>query len=175
MSPSWMRFFEIFLNNSRMRPVFRKSRWRSSTKIRKIRPAASLVGRLCGRMIPSCAGGGGSACMLNARPPWIRTSDETSCLMPSSRTSKSPLFRSATNCPRESRTITSVVTRSTATRNEGCDAEGGVGGGGRLSGGRLGGLGRYRLRMRYGRQQKRERPGHEELAGCWHAHKYTQR
>ena len=38
MSPSWTRSFEIFLNSSRMRPVLRKSRCRSSTKIRKMRP-----------------------------------------------------------------------------------------------------------------------------------------
>ena len=61
MSPSWTRVFEIRLNRSRMRPVLRKSRCRSSTMIRKMRPAASLRGREGGRMMPSCVGGGGGA------------------------------------------------------------------------------------------------------------------
>ena len=36
--------------------MLRKSRCRSSTKIRKMRPDASLVGRAGGRMMPSCGG-----------------------------------------------------------------------------------------------------------------------
>ena len=54
MSPSWISSSEIFLNSSRIRPVLRKSRCRSSTKIKKMRPAASLVGRDGGSRMPSC-------------------------------------------------------------------------------------------------------------------------
>ena len=64
------RACEIRLNRSRMRPVLRKSRCRSSTMIRKMRPAASLRGRDGGRMMPSCVGGGGGASRLWTRPPW---------------------------------------------------------------------------------------------------------
>ena len=42
MSPSWISVFEMRLKRSRMRPVLRKSRCRSSTNSRKMRPAASL-------------------------------------------------------------------------------------------------------------------------------------
>ena len=74
------------LNRSRMRPVLRKSRCRSSTMIRKMRPAASLRGRDGGRMMPSCVGGGGAASRLCTRPPCTSVSDGMSCLTPSSKT-----------------------------------------------------------------------------------------
>src|SRR5688572_8379413 len=89
-------------------------------KIRKTRPAASLVGRAAGRMMPSWTGAGGGACTLNTRPPCVSTSETISCLTPSSNTSNSSVLRSDTNCPCPSRAMTSVVTRSTATRNVGC-------------------------------------------------------
>ena len=56
MSPSCTSVLEMRLKRSRMRPVLRKSRCRSSTMIRKMRPAASLRGRDGGRMMPSCVG-----------------------------------------------------------------------------------------------------------------------
>ena len=79
------------LKRSRMRPVLRKSRCRSSTMIRKMRPAASLRGRDGGRMMPSCVGGGGGASRLCTRPPCTSVNDVMSCLTPSSKTSKSSL------------------------------------------------------------------------------------
>ena len=69
MSPSWIRFFSIFRKISRMRGVCWKSMCRSSTNSRNTRPAASLVGRATGRMMPSCTGAGGGASVLYARPP----------------------------------------------------------------------------------------------------------
>ena len=57
MSPSWTSMFDIFLNSCRIRGVSLKFMWRSSTKNRKMRPAASLVGLAGGRMMPSCGGG----------------------------------------------------------------------------------------------------------------------
>ena len=56
MSPSWTSVRDTRLNKSRMRPVLRKSRCRSSTVIRKMRPAASFRGRDGGRMIPPESG-----------------------------------------------------------------------------------------------------------------------
>jgi hypothetical protein len=99
MSPSWISSFEIFLNNSRMRPVLLKSMWRSSTKIMKMRPDASLVGRGGGSRMPAWSGGGGAAMSLMTRPPCVSTNVTRSCLTPSSYTSKSTLERFETNCP----------------------------------------------------------------------------
>src|SRR4051812_19818854 len=81
-----------------------------------MRPDASLVGRGGGSRIPSCTGGGGAARSFSTRPPCVSTKVTSSCLTPSSRTSKSPFDRSATNWPWPSRTMTSVVTRSTLRR-----------------------------------------------------------
>ena len=46
---------------------------RSSTKIRKMRPEASLVGRGGGSRMPSCTGGGGAPMSLITRPPCVST------------------------------------------------------------------------------------------------------
>ena len=64
MSPSWTSIVDIFLNNCRIRGVSRKFMCKSSTKNRKMRPAASFLGRAGGRIIPSCGGGGGGAWRL---------------------------------------------------------------------------------------------------------------
>jgi hypothetical protein len=79
-----MRFFSILVIRLRVCGVVRKSRCRSSMKIRKMRPETSLVGRARGRMMPSGTGGGGGLIMLYWRPPWITTIDAMSCLTPSS-------------------------------------------------------------------------------------------
>ena len=73
------------------------------------------------RMMPSCGGGGGGSNWLRTWPLCTRVKVAISCLTPSSNTSNSSFFKSATNWPPSSRAMTSVVTRSMATRNVGCD------------------------------------------------------
>ena len=88
MSPSWSSIVFIFSKSCLIRDVSRKFMCRSSTKNRKMRPAASLVGRSGGRMIPSCGAGAGGACRLNVRPPCTSCTDAISCGTPSSRTAE---------------------------------------------------------------------------------------
>src|SRR6478672_1113577 len=135
MSPSCTSSFEIRLNRSRTRPVLWNCRWRSSTKNRKMRPETSLRGRLGGRMIPSGGGGGGGARTLVTRPPVTTVIDEMSCFTPSSKISNSSFLRSGMKLPLSSRTITSLVTRSTVTLKVGFScAAGGAGGADRAGG-----------------------------------------
>ena len=82
-----------------MRPVLRKSMCRSSTKIRKMRPDASLVGRGGGRMHALHGGGGGGADVVETSAA-VRQHERHDVLLDAVLVdSKSFFERSATNWP----------------------------------------------------------------------------
>ena len=96
-------------------------------------------------MMPSCSGGGGGAGVVDDAAAVRRARTRpASCLTPSSKTSKSSFLpRSAMNWPAVSRTMTSVVTRSTRAADHapcgggsaGCAAGGCAAGSGGAEGG----------------------------------------
>src|SRR5262249_43896674 len=93
-----------------------------------MRPETSLRGRLGGRMIPSGGGGGGGASTFVTRPPVTTVIDAMSCFTPSSKISNSSFFRSGMKLPLSSRTMMSLVTRSTVTLKVGFSCAAGVAG-----------------------------------------------